>query len=1288
MGRVNEKFGELVPDVFIGNVKIIKSYNSIVEREAARTDSNYADPGTNNRYKSDLIGRLDNKSGGQLKVTVRLYLKEIVDKEFKTFWFRQGGIYDFLKIRIVQSLSAGATTDIVKNFTEILPGGHLETISNQKSEGAASSIVHKDIKVNSLLQPLFKYKSLSAKNTSVYDIPFEVTFNIPSDNPQHLSYHAICFIDSNSPDGRRVSNKLQARSSGRPSSELIISGGKLTDTTRYYTNEGTGKVHLGPMYSQEGKIYSGTSPGIGQNQVLAINRIPNIKIKDYRIIDEFEKIPLDFKNSDTDSIRPSKQLALKPKVHYNKKNDDVFFTNLFLNHRNDGSAVFSFGLHINRVFKNYSYYNKIMQNSDDRLASSLVGSSYIRSIKVVRRRVEEELLGTDRFGLKALKEFKKPDGSCDEHVVVETKSHRLRDIINNKRLKAEHIDPSTFEMVGSIKVTDMAVNNKTNLIYFSCYDKQLSKVTDGVYQYGVHVDIEDGTKARLISFYRSLERARYKYERYCSLARMMGYNHYNKKYSVGFMNVARQQGLEEDVETPWLTMLKEFNSAINIFMGHRKEINGEFMARLMRLLYSLSCPISSDSSEPFIVLSLVDKFLRKIADLLDVETNRQEVFRKKTSGLYTKTIGETSPLPVFKLEKYFGASLSGRSNTNLSSELVDASARRDFGYEYISNTVSPKQRQARGFAGKTTEVVVDDDYETYSVDEIKDRFETETFRYFNKPSPNIDIRVGNKVYTNRDFIGTNKHRFLAPSAVGLGRDREVNLIREEESLFNNEKNVSVFLDVLNHNFHREARQKDSAESRSSSKQQLRDLSRDSSNSKLEEYLSHRDVRITSESKLAEERERDEDIEKEGRLVPANEYLVKTAKVLVNSDCKDDDELVQIINDENLEKRRSPGREIGRNVSRLRSGKKVTVGREQSGRNLGLSLLGAEHMDILSPQKDLQLWDLDRPDNVISLLREVKSERTSKREAAGEVLDMGPRIDRRRAGAADISVEKQNMIRELPMQIKSLLHSGLNGNRRPGRQAGRGVTKYDFKSVGRKLAERGSGETEGKKRYDPLQDVNKASTFWMMHGQLAEIQVYTGQKTTNDREVNMKEPDWRPMDANTWQGVQEGGRVLCRLVRYKNEKLFGKSPKMFDMPINNELFVIKGRGKKTTTPGITTPKISGPIDNMLSNMEKYFTQTIYQEYTTTISIPVERFSDGKRRRRPRPPLPNQVTEENVNQRQKDENVQRRADPKETKNIIGVTNNKKKRNKGGRKKPGIRGKKGIGVTDNKTPGGGYR
>ena len=27
MPRINEKFGELVPDVFIGNIKIVKSYS-------------------------------------------------------------------------------------------------------------------------------------------------------------------------------------------------------------------------------------------------------------------------------------------------------------------------------------------------------------------------------------------------------------------------------------------------------------------------------------------------------------------------------------------------------------------------------------------------------------------------------------------------------------------------------------------------------------------------------------------------------------------------------------------------------------------------------------------------------------------------------------------------------------------------------------------------------------------------------------------------------------------------------------------------------------------------------------------------------------------------------------------------------------------------------------------------------------------------------------------------------------------------------------------------------------
>ena len=129
MPRINEKFGELVPDVFIGNIKIVKSYNSIIERPNARIDSNFSDPGTDNRYKNDLNARVANKAGGQLKVTVRLYLKEIVDKEFKTFWFRQGGIYDFLKIRVVQSLSSGATKDIIKNFPEIEITLHLHTNS-------------------------------------------------------------------------------------------------------------------------------------------------------------------------------------------------------------------------------------------------------------------------------------------------------------------------------------------------------------------------------------------------------------------------------------------------------------------------------------------------------------------------------------------------------------------------------------------------------------------------------------------------------------------------------------------------------------------------------------------------------------------------------------------------------------------------------------------------------------------------------------------------------------------------------------------------------------------------------------------------------------------------------------------------------------------------------------------------------------------------------------------------------------------------------------------------------
>ena len=50
-------------------------------------------------------------------------------------------------------------------------------------------------------------------------------------------------------------------------------------------------------------------------------------------------------------------------------------------------------------------------------------------------------------------------------------------------MKATHTKADTLETIGAIKVSNVSVDNATYLVYFKCFDKQLSKVTDGIYQY-------------------------------------------------------------------------------------------------------------------------------------------------------------------------------------------------------------------------------------------------------------------------------------------------------------------------------------------------------------------------------------------------------------------------------------------------------------------------------------------------------------------------------------------------------------------------------------------------------------------------------------------------------------------------------------------------------------------------------------------------------------------------------------------------------------------------------------
>jgi len=1139
MSVVSNRFGQSVPDVFIGNIRISKGYDSIKERENTRNNRVTSDRRTSDRYNDDFASRVKSEEGSQLIVTVNLYIKEVVNSSQRTSWFNGSKISRNLKIRVVQSLSEASTKEISRAPRQIYPGGYYDNISKTAAHGAATSVICKDIPLRQSNN--FKIENYLTTETSdyrVYDIPYQIIFSIPNDAPPHLTYFAACYYDPNLTDGNRNKrSKIPLLSSlGRLAVEQVINKSKTVKKSKYYSVEDTGDAYFGPIYHKEtGEVFTGLTKNTGPNQKLTTKVVPNTKIVDYRIFEKFKKIDISFKDSDKDAIKGSGRS--KSRVTYNKKNDDVFFTDLYLNRSQNGVVDMVFGIKMEKIFKNYSHYAKLFQNTDNTIVETILGASKLRKLKIIRRRIDNNKTSFDRLGGVKMTPFVNPDGSYDEHVVVEAYNRPLLTKAGSVNIKAATEDRYTKETVGTIDKIDLSLGSAGDVLFLHISDKQIAKVTEGLYQYGIELDIEDRTQNYLISRLYNFESAIRNYDSLANIARMAGYNKYNKKYTQSFMSVSSLVNYSSSGTTPWSNLITQFVQIINLFMGHNSALTEELQSNLVKSLFSLSCPISNNPKDMDFVMTMMIECANKIRSKMLFDSN--DTRRKKiTSALRTKK--EASPkVAVFKLEKYFGASYKGYSNNNVTSEIVNASLDPNYGYDYFDSGDS-----AEGL-------------KTYNASDIISRSQIETLRYYKSEDPVLSLKVDDKIYTNRDFALSNKYQFFAPSFVTLGGNKKLNLIDEEENIFNKNKNTALLLDIMGYNMAQE-------------ENNMTDYTRYSYSQKLDSYLAFRDVnRVANRDPVSELESSNYNI--------ADDYFGKTTKIIINKDITDDQEIIDMINRESDSRYKS-------NNNNLRRGAET----QTAGTGIMLSLLGAHYLKTLEPVKDLERWNLRNPENIIAFLDGVKSQGTSR----SEVIDTSRTSKLQKRQANQVSPEKQRIIKEMPMQLKSLLHQGV-GN----------VSKNNFR---RELFA---------SNFNPLQDASKFIMFWLMHGQLVELQAYVGHSMSNN-DANMKMPSWRPVTPDVWSNIVNRSTTLCRLVRYRNPMLLGTYPETLDLPIYNEYFIIRGN---TTAPGKDSKlktRISKRVQKVVRDADKTYRSGIQPEYMFNSQIRSGRTSI-ERKNRPRP-----------------------------------------------------------------------
>ena len=602
----------------------------------------------------------------------------------------------------------------------------------------------------------------------------------------------------------------------------------------------------------------------------------------------------------------------------------------------------------------------------------------------------------------------------------------------------------------------------------------------------------------------------------------------------------------------WDLLLKSFFRNLNLFLGYNPRLTAGLQGDLATLLYSMASPETAEPQEVEHVLNIVMDFVKNVDNKLPIK-DEFATLNDRFGGLYTNSEKETF-FNSFVIENTFGIPLDGMSNKNrgggVFSSFVDAAAKRDFGYEYF-DTKSERGKKKNVKSQKLK-------FKTVTKRQFEIRAKNEVLKFFKNEKPNLNIKIDGVSYSDTDDIDENKYRYFSPSMVSLGNERQVNMMEGQGKVRNEDRNVNLLMDVMAYH----------AGADVDERQENADASLDN---KLDSYLFFRD--LSRENNIVADESENFLSNNITTYLPVADYVGLKSKLITSEDCRDNEELVQKINREKIDEK---FKQTSKNSKDLRIEEKTP------GTRLGLALLGASKLKTLEPAKNIKNWDLKSSINVTTFIDNLKSRKTlSDERREGLTTETSEREK------VEISREKKQVIKELPNQVKALMYNNVKS-----------ISNIKTKTP------------EGQEDHDPLQDANKFADFWINHGQLAEVQVYMGQKVINN-EASLREPEWVPLSKAVWHSVKNRGSMLARMVPHKNEEFFGTHPEVFELPIQNEYFVIQGNSSQGSRDQKISNKNSEAIEKVLTKLNAAVTTGVSPEYISNDIIPYERKSVGSR-----------------------------------------------------------------------------
>ena len=572
-------------------------------------------------------GKRNTLSG--LSVTLSLSIKDVVEKDQVSTWLFNSDFTKFLNIKIIQSTDPRLTKKLAKGNLKILKDRKFKRYYKEK----ILSVQKDNLEKTSNKTADFDLKDFSSIVTEtgerVYEIPYETEFTIKTAKPKHLAYFAFVYVDTRQMARFYGMDSIGIKSKpirGLMSAEGVINRGEVnTNTFVFYLTE-TNQIWAGPKHKSGGKWMTGKR-GDPLTKELRKEEVTNKKINDYREVNELQKNDLILKAALRQVQRLQKTQLNRDRVSYDAP--DSYISAGIVSPKPSGEVNLLFHVDIRKLVRTQSAFGNIFDlTSNKRAKEEIYLLSNIKTMKILRRRVKN-VEAINRLGTTVYSNIFDSSREIIKTIVYSADEEGA--------LKKRQSDHGGIREIGNVAFS-------SGVRTFTVTDDSISDVTDGTYQYGVYMEVEDGTVKFLNKQLSRMISANDRLRLYYTDALNPRYLKEDGKFKDIFAKRYKNLARSSNQIVPWVraiaTFIDVYSSITNLKQSPKK---------LAKKLNSMTNAETGSATGISALIALMDEVTNKLDATLGTKKSPRQ-----SSYLTSKKQGSQQyKVSVMTIDKYF-----------------------------------------------------------------------------------------------------------------------------------------------------------------------------------------------------------------------------------------------------------------------------------------------------------------------------------------------------------------------------------------------------------------------------------------------------------------------------------------------------------------------------------------------------------------------------------------------------------------------------------------------------------